>query len=142
MNIPATFQSLHFSPLPQAANHMQPAAVGGVAANDGCSASGTLTNGAEPQNERPQYNVYNSRIDPRNNMPFAANQLPWPGQRKELSIARAVSTIPKAGTDGTWVFPSPQMFYNALMRKGKGDDVTEDDMDSVISVHNGALRML
>ena len=28
------------------------------------------------------------------------------------------------------------MFYNALMRKGKGADVTEEDMDSVISVHN------
>ena len=83
------------------------------------------------------YNVYNQVIDTRNNMPLAANQLPWPGQQKALSTSRAVSTIPKAGVDGTWVFPSPQMFYNALMRKGKGDDVTEDDMESVISVHNG-----
>lgn len=71
-------------------------------------------------------------------MPATANQLPWPGQRVPLSTDRAVSNIPKGGTEGTWVFPSPQMFYNALMRKGKGDDVTEEDMDSVVSVHNGA----
>ena len=30
-------------------------------------------------------------------------------------------------TDGeTWQFPSQQMFYNALQRKGKGDDVQEE----------------
>lgn len=86
----------------------------------------------------PVYNVYNQVIDTRNNMPATANQLPWPGQKVPLSTERAVSNIPKGGTEGTWVFPSPQMFYNALMRKGKGDDVTEGDMDSVVSVHNGA----
>lgn len=100
------------------------------------------------------YNVYNQRIDgavpqggtasvpspdvldPRNNMPLEANQQPCPGQRRLLSTERVSSTIPKGGTDGTWVYPSPQMFFNALRRKGKGDDVAEDDMDSVIHAHN------
>jgi cytochrome c heme-lyase len=83
------------------------------------------------------YNVYSQPIDPTNQMPVTPNQLPWPGQQRLLSTERAMSSIPKGG-GGQWVFPSPQMFYNALMRKGKGADVTEGDMDSVISVHNGA----
>ena len=29
------------------------------------------------------------------------------------------------------------MFYNSLVRKGKADDCTEDDMASVVAVHNG-----
>ncbi|KAK9857211.1 hypothetical protein WJX84_005191 [Apatococcus fuscideae] len=76
------------------------------------------------------------KLDPRNNMPLEPNQRPWPGQEKHISTERLVSTIPKGGTASTWVYPSPQMFYNALKRKGKGDDVTEDDMDSVILAHN------
>ena len=117
---------------------------GGRGAVDGCSEGEGMEPGSGAAAPAPaptagvQYNVYNQVINPSNNMPLAANQLPWPGQRKSLSTARAVSTIPKGGSDSTWVFPSPQMFFNALQRKGKGDDVTEDDMDSVVSVHNGA----
>ena len=59
-----------------------------------------------------------------------------PGQRRAISTDRQVSTIPKSGTDGTWVYPSPQMFYNSLVRKGKAEDCTEDDMSAVVSVHN------
>ena len=85
------------------------------------------------------YNVYNQPLDSSNQMPVTPNQLPFPGQVKPLSTERAVSNIPKGGTAGAnWVFPSSQMFYNALMRKGKGGDVVEDDMDAIISVHNGA----
>jgi hypothetical protein len=47
------------------------------------------------------------------------------------------SSIPKGGTAGTWTYPSPQMFYNALVRKDKAHDVTPHDMESVVSVHNG-----
>lgn len=126
------------------------AASGEEAARDGCTEGGFAASGAQASGEQAQaaastpavqYNVYNQVIDPRNNMPLAANQLPWPGQQRQLSTARAVSNIPKSGTAGTWVFPSPQMFFNALQRKGKGDDVTEADMDSVVSVHNGMNEM-
>ena len=34
----------------------------------------------------------------------------------------------QGGTEDTWSYPSPQMFYNALMRKNKGDDVQESDV--------------
>jgi cytochrome c heme-lyase len=51
-------------------------------------------------------------LDPKNNMPLAPNQQPCPGQRRLLSTERMESNIPKGGTDETWVYPSPQMFFN------------------------------
>ncbi len=83
-----------------------------------------------------QYNVYGEVIDPKNMMP-PANQSPWPGQKEALPVERVHSTIPKGGTDETWKYPSEQMFYNALMRKGKGGDVSEADMRMVVAIHNG-----
>ena len=46
------------------------------------------------------------------------------------------STIPKGGGQETWVYPSEQMFFNALHRKGKGEGVTEESMSSVVAIHN------
>ena len=85
-----------------------------------------------------QYNVYSQPLDPNNNMPSVANQLPAPLQSLPLSTQRISSTIPKGGAaDGeTWQYPSSQMFYNALSRKHKLGDTHESDMDSVVSLHN------
>ena len=62
------------------------------------------------------FNVYNQKIDPRNNMPVAASQSMAPGQRRKISTERQRSTIPKSGVSSaeasTWTYPSPQMFYN------------------------------
>jgi cytochrome c heme-lyase len=77
-----------------------------------------------------------SLLDPANNMPLEANQQPCPGQTKLLPTRREPSNIPRGGTDAAWLYPSPQMFYNALKRKGKGDDVVEDDMRAVVATHN------
>eukprot|EP00300_Choanocystis_sp_HF-7_P027518 c32652_g1_i1.p1 GENE.c32652_g1_i1~~c32652_g1_i1.p1 ORF type:complete len:222 (+),score=25.21 c32652_g1_i1:27-668(+) len=74
-------------------------------------------------------------LDPRNMMP-APNQLPHPEQTQPLSLNREKSSIPKSDKSEHWVYPSPQMFYNALKRKGKGADVTEETMESVVAVHN------
>eukprot|EP00301_Raphidiophrys_heterophryoidea_P021110 c5637_g1_i2.p1 GENE.c5637_g1_i2~~c5637_g1_i2.p1 ORF type:complete len:259 (+),score=58.97 c5637_g1_i2:73-777(+) len=77
-----------------------------------------------------------SKLDPRNMMP-PPNQFPHPDQKEPLSLDRQKSSIPKASSgNDKWVYPSPQMFYNALKRKGKGQDITETDMESVVSVHN------
>lgn len=57
-------------------------------------------------------------LDPKNNMPLAPNQQPCPGQRRLLSTERMESTIPKGGTTETWVYPSPQMFFNGAFRAG------------------------
>lgn len=77
-----------------------------------------------------------SLIDPRNRMPLEPNQEPCPGQRRPLDTGRETSTIPKGGTASTWVYPSPQMFFNALRRKGKGGDVREEQMEAVVRAHN------
>lgn len=84
------------------------------------------------------YDVYGQQLDRANLMPSTPNQLPSPGQKQPLSTDRVKSSIPKAGEDGeeTWTYPSPQMFYNSLKRKGKADGVQESDMDTVVHVHN------
>lgn len=89
-------------------------------------------------NKSTVYDVYGQELDRANLMPSTPNQLPSPGQKQPLSTDRVKSTIPKAGDqpDETWTYPSPQMFYNALKRKGKADGVREDDMDTVVQVHN------
>ena len=52
------------------------------------------------------------------------NQRPAPDQPFTLSTNRQRSTIPKSGTDGeTWVYPSPQMFWNAMLRKGEWPEI-------------------
>ena len=55
-------------------------------------------------------------INTKNNMPLEPNQQPSAGQRKAISTERQDSTIPKGGTNSTWKYPSPQMFFNALTR--------------------------
>jgi len=58
----------------------------------------------------------------------------------ELPTERQKSNIPKAGTDETWVYPSPQMFWNAMLRKGwrwKEADITPDVM-VILILHNSA----
>lgn len=83
------------------------------------------------------YNVYAQPIDPTNQMPANANNKPAPGQITPLSTDRVVSRIPKGGTEAeTWTYPSPQMFWNALVRKGKAEGANEEDMDVVVAIHN------
>lgn len=92
-------------------------------------------------------------IDPSNMMPIEANQQPSPGQPFPLSKDRVVSTIPRAGKSENWVYPSEQMFWNAMLRKGwrwdnatsdhetpaegsKGSTITPKDMQDIIRIHN------
>lgn len=77
-------------------------------------------------------------IDPANMMP-PPNQTPAPGQPFELSIKREESTIPRHGTEKNWVYPSEQMFWNAMLRKGwrwRDDDLSKGDMTNIIKIHN------
>ena len=48
-------------------------------------------------------------------MPIEANQQPVKGQKEYISTYRLQSNIPKGGTDTTWLYPSPQMFYNGKL---------------------------
>ena len=67
--------------------------------------------------------------------------MPYPGQNKLLSTDRRSSHIPKGGTVSTWLYPSPQMIFNALKRKGKGEDIAEDDMEGFVLAHNTLNEM-
>lgn len=55
-----------------------------------------------------------------------------------LPVERESSTIPKGVapglSDGTWKYPSPKMFYHALLRKGYETD--PKDIESMLSIHN------
>ncbi|PAV84123.1 hypothetical protein WR25_27240 [Diploscapter pachys] len=79
-------------------------------------------------------------INPLNNELEHPNQKPAPDQPFSLPISREKSTIPKAGTDSdTWTYPSPQMFWNAMLKKGwrwQEDQLTERDMENIIRIHN------
>jgi cytochrome c heme-lyase len=80
----------------------------------------------------------NADIDPRNMMP-PPNQRPAPDQPFPLPTERQRSTIPKAGTAETWEYPSQQMFWNAMLRKGwrwKDEEVNSDTMAHIIRIHN------
>lgn len=75
----------------------------------------------------------------KDNMMPPPNQRPAPDQPFPLPTERIVSSIPKAGTDENWVYPSPQMFWNAMLRKGwrwKDDEVSQKDMENIINIHN------
>lgn len=80
----------------------------------------------------------NSDIDPSNMMP-PPNQIPAPDQPFKLSVSREESTIPRHNTEKNWVYPSEQMFWNAMLRKGwrwREDDLGAQDMTNIIHIHN------
>lgn len=89
--------------------------------------------------ECPVDHMSAEEINPLNMMP-PANQQPAPDQPFLLPIQRQVSSIPKATGEGEfWVYPSQQMFWNAMLRKGwrwKNDDISPKDMDDIIKIHN------
>ena len=73
-------------------------------------------------------------------MPLSPNE-PLVGQDFPLSVDRQVSTIPKSsGKDGeTWVYPSEQMFFNAMIKKGwkySEEELKPEDMRHIITIHN------
>lgn len=81
-------------------------------------------------------------INPLNNMPFSISSDKHSTQRLELPKDRTISSIPR-GSDPSqnWEYPSPQQMYNAMVRKGKidqntGEEIPEDAVESMVYVHN------
>ncbi len=72
-------------------------------------------------------------LNPRNMMPDVSPDR-GQGQDQDISRTRETSTIPKTGSGGKWEYPSPQMFYNALLRREKTAEA--ESMDAVVYVHN------
>merc|ERR1712072_729697 len=66
---------------------------------------------------------------------FLPNQQRHPNQTADLCTDRIVSTIPKKSSENSqWVYPSPQMFFNAMKKKGWKPE--ERDMEAVVTIHN------
>lgn len=59
-----------------------------------------------------------------------------PGQTLDLPTSRTLSSIPKTNTDdgNVWEYPSPQQFYNALVRKGW--KTPESEIPVIVDIHN------
>ncbi|PJF19817.1 cytochrome c heme-lyase [Paramicrosporidium saccamoebae] len=68
-------------------------------------------------------------IDERNQMPTDLDRLV-----EGMSSARIGSSIPRADASATWLYPSPQMFFNALRRKGHTPQA--EDMEVIVTIHN------
>ena len=71
-------------------------------------------------------------LDPRNQMPVLS-QAPSAAQAVVLPTERATSTIPRDAAS-TWEYPSPQQFYNALVRKGW--ETPEEHVETMVHIHN------
>jgi cytochrome c heme-lyase len=107
--------------------------------------SNSKTDATEGQNKEA--------LNPANYMP-APNQERADNQRMPLDTQRELSTIPMAASTresaghnenacptangdnkhGVWVYPSQQMFFNALRRKNWNPN--EEDMQTVVPIHN------
>lgn len=78
-------------------------------------------------------------MNPLNNMPHLS-QSPAPSQKAQLPVERTESTIPRTPSpDGEsalekWEYPSPQQFYNALVRKGW--ETPEESVETMVEIHN------
>ena len=81
-----------------------------------------------------------SSVNPRNFMPLYS-QTPSKGQKISLPTDRTISTIPKSEEDESaqrsknWEYPSPQQFFNAVMKKGF-TNTEEEDVPAMVQIHN------
>lgn len=81
-------------------------------------------------------------VNPLNNMPTFISAKKQAGQKLDLPTDRSTSSIPRGGEGAVnWEYPSPQQMYNAMVRKGKidpntGEEIPEDAVESMVFVHN------
>lgn len=99
---------------------------------------------AAPPTERPaecpiahEQPAESSPLNPLNNIPTLA-QSRAEMQRADLPTSRTASSIPRgdavAAGAAVWEYPSPQQFYNALVRKGW--ETPEEHVETMVEIHN------
>ena len=71
-------------------------------------------------------------LNPLNQMPQLA-QARASNQTIDLPLNRTESSIPKDASS-KWEYPSPQQFYNALIRKGW--ETPEEHVETMVDIHN------
>ena len=75
---------------------------------------------------------HSEALDPRNHLPVLTQERS-PSQTTDLPTERTASSIPRDGA-GNWEYPSPQQFYNALVRKGW--ETPENEIETIVQIHN------
>jgi hypothetical protein len=75
---------------------------------------------------------HGQNLNPLNQMPTLA-QAPSPNQSTTLPLTRTESSIPR-DPSAKWEYPSPQQFYNALVRKGW--ETPEEHVETMVEIHN------
>jgi len=76
--------------------------------------------------------VDHSALSPLNQMP-TLSQEPAKNQMVKLPTNRTESSIPR-DEGSKWEYPSPQQFYNALVRKGW--ETPEEHVETMVEIHN------
>ena len=85
-----------------------------------------------PHDQPAKCPVDHDKLNPLNQMPHLS-QAPADQQTIALPTARTESSIPR-DSGSKWDYPSPQQFYNALVRKGW--ETPEEHIETVVEIHN------
>lgn len=86
----------------------------------------------KPPSKAAQCPIDHDGINPLNQMP-TLTQIPAQNQSIKLPTDRTESSIPRDG-QAKWEYPSPQQFYNALVRKGW--ETPEEHVETMVEIHN------
>ena len=71
-------------------------------------------------------------LNPLNHLPVLTQERA-PSQTLDLPTERTSSSIPRDAAE-RWEYPSPQQFYNALVRKGW--ETPENEIETMVQIHN------
>ncbi|AFZ79864.1 hypothetical protein BEWA_027130 [Theileria equi strain WA] len=88
----------------------------------------------EPEGSHPDATFCPMLTNSDNQMPYLPNK-PIGKAGISLETDRKTSSIPRAGYDENWVYPSPMQFYNALVLKNKSNG-DANYMKEAVHAHN------
>ncbi|KDR80675.1 hypothetical protein GALMADRAFT_241050 [Galerina marginata CBS 339.88] len=86
----------------------------------------------DPSPKLAQCPIDHQGVNPLNQMPIIS-QAPARNQAVHLPTTRTESSIPRDQST-KWEYPSPQQFYNALVRKGW--ETPEEHVETMVEIHN------
>ncbi|OJA10673.1 hypothetical protein AZE42_01024 [Rhizopogon vesiculosus] len=104
--------------------HNSPNTPPAAKSSGGCPIDHSSPNAFNPANQMPNL--------PQT--PISSQSVPLPTERTMSSIPRVVDDEAGTGSRQTWEYPSPQQFYNALVRKGM--ETPAEHVETVVEIHN------
>ncbi|THV05568.1 cytochrome c and c1 heme-lyase [Dendrothele bispora CBS 962.96] len=126
-------QSVSHSSLPPATSSSRQCPVDHQALDKSSPAQCPVDHEALKAAQKPaQCPVDHGAINSLNQMP-SLTQSRAPDQTMDLPLERTTSSIPRDGS-AKWEYPSPQQFYNALVRKGW--ETPEEHVETMVEIHN------